>query len=912
MITTIYSRCISVLKVICFTKYCFTIVLILSTFLTNAQLFQDNFGTAFASISTVNWPSACRGGSASSFNTSIGPCAGAGDYEYGLSGFGSYITTSAIAIPAAGYDLTFDYSFNNTFSFPAIEIRTGASCGTALVNSTTLTNTSGACTPQVIDLSAYAGQTIYIRFRSNTSSATFYFDDPTVDVSAGGGGGSCLLSDDFGSAFASISTTNWPSACRGGSPSSFNTSVGACAGAGDYEYGMSGFGTYITTSALAIPATGYDLTFDYSFNNTFSFPAIEIRTGASCGTTLSSSTTLTNTSGVCTPQTINLNAFAGQTIYIRFRSNTSSATFYFDDVTVCGGGGGTGDLKWADNFNDNDLDLDYAGTGGDEACTGCGTWTLGNGSTLNLVPAGGWNGNSNETEAFVDNMANVYYAKLDRDEYIESPTIDMSGQEAVKISFYAKSSSSGTGGGDSWSSFSDHLRLQIWDGSAWITVKDITEGTSVEENKISAALPFNYFCFTAYKSTTSPGNYYYTSTPNVNAAYFHTDFKFRVIFEGGFSGAPFAWVDDFTFRADADGYSTMIPCGISFWNEPAATGYGQDPGATALNDSERGVELELDNSINIPPLWATEADDGDAVTQVFGVGESERVVFCVLSEQEINFAFPIVSFSSPSIGNQSSVMSKDNNYTGPGWKYYAVEYISCDLAGGSISEPTNQFEYHYVFEYGNEFIPVFYQLNTSGIETGGGVTSSFERFDAPDVISSDNCGVALPIDLLEFTATKEGSAVDLEWTTTAEINNDYFELQRSENGIDFNAIAKIQGAGNSNVLLQYKNVDDAPLKGISYYRLKQVDFDRQYSFSNVVSVNIVNEAITIHPNPTSGLLTIDNIENQELTILDITGKIVKTVLIKNNTINVADLPRGIYFIQFLDKEKAVMKKFVKN
>jgi hypothetical protein len=884
------------------------ISILLSSQLVYAQLFQEDFGTAFASISTVKWPTACRGSSPTSFNTSAGACAGTSDYEYPLSGVAKYITTQAITIPSTGYDLTFDYAFNNTFSFPIIEIRTGASCGTTLSGTTTLANTSGVCTPQAISLNAYAGQTIYIRFVSNSSS-TFYFDDVLVDIGSGGGG--CLLTEDFGTALSTISSTNWPSTCRSGSASSFNTSLGACAATLDYEYSLTGF-NYITTSALAIPSTGYDLTFDYAFNNTFSFPSIQIRTGASCGTTLLSTITLTNTSGVCTQQSINLNAYAGQTIYIRFNSNTSSTAFYFDDVNVCNNISPSGDLKWADNFNDNDLDLDYTGNDGDESCTGCGSWVLGNGATLALVPSSGWNGNSNKTEAFTANMANVYYAKLERNEYIESPIIDLSGQESVKISFYAKSSSSGTGGGDSWSGFSDHLRLQIWDGTSWITVKDITEGTTVLENKISPALPFNYFCFTAYKNATSPGNYYYTTSPNVNSAYFHSDFKFRVIFEGGFSGAPFAWVDDFTFRADADGYSTMIPCGISFWNEPTATGYGQDPEATLANNSERGVELELDNSINIPPNWATQANDGDTVTQIFGVGESERVVFCVLSEQEINFAFPVVNFSSPSIGNRSSVMSKDNNYTGPGWKYYAVEYISCDLSGGSISEPTNQFEYYYVFEYGNEFIPVFYQLNKSGIEMGGGVTSVFERFDKPDVISLDNCGLVLPIELLSFKAMLRDQKVILDWETASELNNNYFEIHRSKDAIDFEILGTVKGKGNSNDLNLYQYVDDFPLDDVSYYRLKQIDFNGDFSYSKIVAVKFFNNIITIYPNPTQEELTILNLGNKLITITDISGKEVKDFKLKGNKINVYDLPNGMYFIHFSENNlNKVTKKFIK-
>jgi len=903
-------------------------LVLLAFFCTNigySQLFQDDFGTGFASISTVNWPSACRGGTASSFNTSIGPCAGAGDYEYGLSGFGSYITTSAIAIPATGYELTFDFSFSNTFSFPTIEIRSGASCGTSLLATTTLTNTAGVCTPQTVNLDAYSGQTIYIRFRSNTSSATFYFDDPTVDVGSGGGT-SCLLADDFGTAFASINTTNWPSACRGGTASSFNTSVGACSGAGDYGYSLSGFGSYITSGALAITSGSFQLTFDYSFSNAFSFPTIEIRSGASCGTSLLATTTLTNTSGTCTPQSISLAPYSGQTIYIRFRSNTSSATFNFDDVNVCGTASPTGDFQWADNLNDNDLILDYTGTSGNEACTGCGTWTLGGGATLELVPSGGWNGNSVETEAFVASMANVYYAKLDRNEYIESPTIDMSGQESVKISFYAKSSSSGTGGGDTWS-FSDRLRLQIWDGSAWITVQsmrdDLVGGWSGPEDYISSALPFNYYCFTAYKSTTSPGNYYYSSSPNVNSSYFTSDFKFRVLFEGGFSGSPFAWVDDFTFRADADGYTTMVPCGLSFWNDASATSYGQDPGTTGNNNAEKGVELELGNSINIPPLWASEANDGDTITQVFGLNESERVVYSVISEQKIAFAFPKVHFYELSTGWQSAVMSIDNNYTGPGWKYYSVQYVSCDLASGTIMEPSTDLRYYFSFEYGNEFMPVFYHLNTSGIEFGGGATSSLEVFNGPDVGSSDNCGLSLPIEMLSFSAYQEKQHAVLKWTTGSEINNDYFVVFKSTDGSNFLAFDTINGAGSSAGINEYELLDRKPYVGVSYYQLKQVDFNGDYTNSQIIALRFSAAGAVpispIFPNPASNNVSFiyNGVSSEpiQIKLIEATGRVVKTLTINQlakggtYTCDLSDLNSGVYQI-IVSQNQAVTAKTV--
>ena len=503
-------------------------------------------------------------------------------------------------------------------------------------------------------------------------------------------------------------------------------------------------------------------------------------------------------------------------------------------------------------------------------------------------------------------MPNVYYAKLDRNEWIESPTIDLSGMSSVKISFYAKSSSSGTGGGDSWSSFSDHLRLQIWDGSTWVTVKDITEGTAVSENQISPALPLNYFCFSAYKESTSPGNYYYSSVPNVNSAYFHSNFKFRVIFEGGFSGSPFAWVDDFTFRTDNDGYSTMIPCGISFWNQPTATSYGQDTGTTGNNNAEKGVELELDNSISFPPVWNSEANDGDAVSQVFGVNESERVVFTVLSEQRIQFAFPRVHYYAPDIGNQSTVMSLDNSYSGPGYRYYAVEYISCDLASASIAEPTDDFQYYFSFEYGNEFIPVFYQLNTSGIETGGGVTSVFERFNAPDVISTDNCGLVLGVEMKEFDVYEENEVATIHWTTLTERDAARFEIQRSYDAENYETIGQVSAIGNSSAEVGYEYLDFDWNGTKAYYRLRQVDLDGAFEFFGPRSLD--HNGIHLFPNPAKDHFEItSNNPIIEISMTDACGKqleVLSTINDNSAQVRIPNPTVGIYYVKVTANDRS--------
>ncbi|MEZ5173133.1 MAG: T9SS type A sorting domain-containing protein [Bacteroidia bacterium] len=95
----------------------------------------------------------------------------------------------------------------------------------------------------------------------------------------------------------------------------------------------------------------------------------------------------------------------------------------------------------------------------------------------------------------------------------------------------------------------------------------------------------------------------------------------------------------------------------------------------------------------------------------------------------------------------------------------------------------------------------------------------------------------LPIELLSFTATPQSDLVNLEWTTASEINNDFFAVERSSDAKNFKLISTKPGAGNSTVLRNYTEVDKTPLNGISYYRLKQTDFNGDFSYSQTVAVN---------------------------------------------------------------------------
>ena len=112
----------------------------------------------------------------------------------------------------------------------------------------------------------------------------------------------------------------------------------------------------------------------------------------------------------------------------------------------------------------------------------------------------------------------------------------------------------------------------------------------------------------------------------------------------------------------------------------------------------------------------------------------------------------------------------------------------------------------------------------------------------------------VPIELLNFNANQLGKQVKLDWQTATEINNDFFLIERTADGINFETIDTIGGAGNSIHTLSSFTFDEVPLKGVSYYHLKQVDFNGDFSFSQLRSVNFDGSEIILdsYPNPSFG------------------------------------------------------------
>ncbi len=178
----------------------------------------------------------------------------------------------------------------------------------------------------------------------------------------------------------------------------------------------------------------------------------------------------------------------------------------------------------------------------------------------------------------------------------------------------------------------------------------------------------------------------------------------------------------------------------------------------------------------------------------------------------------------------------------------------------------------------------------------------------------------LPIELLAFNASPEADHVALNWTTASETNNAWFEVERSINFVDWKMVCRQPGAGNSNTLLQYADKDLQPLMGISYYRLKQTDFDGTTSLSNPVAVRYTPKgglwAVSsfIPQGQTAQIVLSRPVQNLHLEIFDATGRMIGRKLCNGQQIMVdfqnLDLKHGIYWIRLFDNQNAQILNFV--
>lgn len=206
-----------------------------------------------------------------------------------------------------------------------------------------------------------------------------------------------------------------------------------------------------------------------------------------------------------------------------------------------------------------------------------------------------------------------------------------------------------------------------------------------------------------------------------------------------------------------------------------------------------------------------------------------------------------------------------------------------------------------------------YTMGSGGVNPGNHTVNWNGLYTFSDFTAFGN-GTPLPISLLNFDAYPEVNFVQTKWSTASETNNDYFTVERSSDALHFKPAGIVKGAGNSNEILDYSFTDTLPYKGISYYRLKQTDFDGAITCSTIrkVTFNTLEnnaEMLSVYPNPSTlngvYIKTGELIEDDKMDVklLNLTGQLIYEKLVTPDLkgdlqfIDLGKIASGIYYLK---------------
>ncbi|RAW01600.1 glycine-rich domain-containing protein [Pseudochryseolinea flava] len=206
-------------------------------------------------------------------------------------------------------------------------------------------------------------------------------------------------------------------------------------------------------------------------------------------------------------------------------------------------------------------------------------------------------------------------------------------------------------------------------------------------------------------------------------------------------------------------------------------------------------------------------------------------------------------------------------------------------------------------------------FSQSGSNVAGSVTVTRMTNFSPQTLASTDVGSPLPVELVSFTGRLISIGAELKWKTASEVDNDYFDVEKSVDGRIFKKIAQIDGSGTSNVAHNYAYVDEDLSTGKTYYRLKQVNFNGESTYSSVVVVEYLREGpvtLSVYPNPTMGnVVTIafeglSGVKEMPVIFYDQLGKVQKIIsmLVDDRTgtaraeVSIDNLTSGVYILKF--------------
>ena len=159
--------------------------------------------------------------------------------------------------------------------------------------------------------------------------------------------------------------------------------------------------------------------------------------------------------------------------------------------------------------------------------------------------------------------------------------------------------------------------------------------------------------------------------------------------------------------------------------------------------------------------------------------------------------------------------------------------------------------------------------------------------------------IMLPVEWLDFTARLENddAHVRCAWQTASEINNEFFDVERSSDGLDWEKIGELSAGGNPNFVQSYEFLDKSPLLGVGYYRIRQNDINGEFDYSETKAVERIVTDLSVFPNPGDGLFRILGYTGQSVSIHDTRGRVVDFDLSPQGEIVLNDCSAGTYLIK---------------
>jgi len=204
----------------------------------------------------------------------------------------------------------------------------------------------------------------------------------------------------------------------------------------------------------------------------------------------------------------------------------------------------------------------------------------------------------------------------------------------------------------------------------------------------------------------------------------------------------------------------------------------------------------------------------------------------------------------------------------------------------------------------------------AGTFTVTGVTLSDEDFFTLGTINFTQ--TPLPVELVSFEANpQENGTVKLNWETASEYNSDHFAVLRSYDGQNYSPIGTVKSAGNSSSSIKYEFIDYEPKRGVSYYRLAQVDLDGTIAYSSIKAVEMDFE-FTVYPNPANEMFVVEMEQNefdfqQTVQLYNAVGERVRIQASRSDnryTVDTSSLPEGVYFLQVETLNSNVREKIL--